>query len=294
MSPYLDSTDKSLQIAGRAEELGLERPGSFGGVYPVRINGWANVQVALKRMRSTEDEEKNGEMTRLLEKEITALKLVSHPHVLRFYGLVTFYTESGIVMPWIERGSLRRCFTHKIEVDRAQILKQIALAVAYIHSGTAVPDGSVIVHGDIHAGNVLIDDNGSALLGDFGLCKLIPPNQMASLSIRDGRPHGVIGYMAPELHDDGALRTTFTDVFAFGILIYETYAGTAPIISGKGNKNELLIAAWRNGERPSRDSISNEELTDEIWEIATGCWEHNPEKRPTMREVCEDFLLDMN
>ncbi|EJD51675.1 kinase-like protein [Auricularia subglabra TFB-10046 SS5] len=282
---YLDSTSPSLYISGDVQHLNRPRFGSFGDVFPVKIVGWSDVQVAIKCMRYSEDDENRDAMNRSLEKEITALKLVEHPHVLRFYGLVRYFGDPCIVMPWIEHGSLRRYLKTHSEANRTKILAQVALALAHLHSGTAVPEGEIIIHGDIHAGNILIDNDGTALLGDFGLCKLVPPGAEASLSLRSGRPHGDIAYMAPELHGLDARRSRATDVFAFGILIFETYAGSSP--TQLGPTKEAIVQALSDGTRPQRAEIARADLTDAIWGLACDCWKHTPGERPTMDHVVE-------
>ncbi|EJD51677.1 kinase-like protein, partial [Auricularia subglabra TFB-10046 SS5] len=226
---------------------------------------------------------------RSLEKEITALKLVQHPHVLRFYGLVSWFAEPCIVMPWIENGSLRQYLKKHPDAERATILSHVARALAHLHSGTAIPGGKILIHGDLHAGNVLIDDDGTALLGDFGLCKLVVPGAQASLSQRHVRPHGYVAYMAPELHDKDVPRSRATDVFAFGILIFETYAGVLP--TQLGPSNEAIIGAVRGGKRPQRGAVTHAGLTDGMWRLACDCWKHDPGQRPTMEEAVERIRL---
>lgn len=282
---YLDSTDASLYISGTVEPLHRPRPGSFGDVFPVRISGWSDAQVAMKCMRYSDDDAHRDAMNKWLEKEITALKLVEHPHVLRFYGLVRYFGDPCIVMPWIEYGSLRRYLKRNSEANRAKIVVQVARALAHLHSGTAIPGGEIIIHGDVHAGNILIENDDNALLGDFGLCKLVSPGEEASLSLRFGRPHGDIAYMAPELHELDALRSCGTDVFAFGILIFETYAGSSP--TQLGRTREAVVQSLCSGHRPQRAEITREDMSDDMWAVACDCWKHNPSERPNMEQVVD-------
>lgn len=271
-----------LYLTCEFKQIAKRRTGSFADVYPVKIAGQSsNLVFALKKPRCSDDEAFNQKMRGALEKEITALQLVDHPHIIKFYGLVTEFELPCVLTPWFERGNLRRHLRSHPDVDKRRILSQVAAALAHLHSGSATPDGSIIIHGDIHAGNILIDDDGNALLGDFGLCKLVPPGDLASLSQRFGMPHGAVFYMAPELHNAGARRSTASDAFAFGILIAATYnAGTTPTLASRPKGDTEIITALRAGERPSEVRGMGR-----MWQIACECWSQSPQQRPSMNSV---------
>ncbi|EJD51676.1 kinase-like protein [Auricularia subglabra TFB-10046 SS5] len=280
-SHYDDHRRPELYITGEISQVARRRNGAFADVSPVKIVGWSSKVVALKRPRYSDDESLNQKMILALEKEITALQLVTHPHIIKFHGLIREFAMPCIVMPWLEKGNLRQHLKGNPSVDKRSILGQIADALAHLHSGSATVDKSIIIHGDIHAGNILIDDRGNALLGDFGLCKLVAPGDIASLSQRRGIPDGVILYMAPELHDAGARRSTASDVFAFGILISETYnSGNVPALTSHPNGDNATINALRLGDRPLQGQGMGT-----MWKLACDCWAASPAARPGMRAV---------
>ncbi|EJD51692.1 kinase-like protein [Auricularia subglabra TFB-10046 SS5] len=271
----------NLYIAESEIVMDNSRPISagFSDVYRGHFAGRPNEAVAIKRLRYTgEDDDGNSRMDRALEKEITALMRIRHPFILSFLGLVILNYDPCIVTPWAEKGTVRKYLKGNPTADREKIVREVAAALEHLHSGNALRDGTVIVHGDIHSNNVLIGSDGSALLCDFGICKLIPPGQMASLSLRTAGPQGMVAYVAPELHSNDTLRSVKSDVFSFGMLIYDVLGGE---LSKLGPTSASIVMKLQVGIRPGRV----DGMRDELWQIACDCWENLPENRPTMQNV---------
>ncbi|EJD51703.1 kinase-like protein [Auricularia subglabra TFB-10046 SS5] len=258
-------------------------------------------QVAIKKMRymsdNTDDEsDEDGEenetnMDKALEKEVTVLmKVRQHPNILRLLGLVTIGKTPCIVTRWAAHGPLTKHLKPKTTsgtskklvlsvLDKKRLIIEVAAALVFLHSGQAMPDGSVVVHGDLHTDNVLIDTNKSAILADFGICKIIPPGCLASVSVRPGAPAGRAAYLAPELHqiNEGTLRDVGTDTYSFGMLLYEMLGGN---LSEMGNSFLAIAMEIKDGNRPARFSG----LSDNVWNLIESCW-GVPGKRPTMAIV---------
>ncbi|KAI7742387.1 hypothetical protein M8C21_015297 [Ambrosia artemisiifolia] len=173
---------------------------------------------------------------------------------------------------------------------RVNICKGIARGLAYLHQESKVK----IIHGDIKLGNVLLDENFTAKISDFGLAK--PNND------RNNDPttkiKGTRGYMAPEYAITGCL-TTKADVFSFGIVALE-------IVTGKSNSKSLkegpdydyYLIDWAIVLNETGGNL--EELVDpdlgkmyssqealHILNVALLCIEHSSSIRPTMSQVID-------
>lgn len=124
-------------------------------------------------------------------------------------------------------------------------------------------------------GNVLVAADGHALLADFGLSTLIPDGD-------GGNARGKLLYIAPELHECQAPRSSKTDVFAFGVLIWEVFSGRPPFPGLSAVAAMLAICQRR---RPARQEITRDDFTDDLWRLVNDCWAHAPSARPSMRHV---------
>ncbi|EJD37928.1 hypothetical protein AURDEDRAFT_116667 [Auricularia subglabra TFB-10046 SS5] len=89
--------------------------------------------------------------------------------------------------------------------------------------------------------------------------------------------------MAPELmRDEPEQRGTQTDVFAFGMLIFEVYSGREPFDHLARRSAAVQLAM---GRRPARTEISHGDFTLAMWHLVTACWAQDPSERPNMARV---------
>ncbi|EJD51705.1 kinase-like protein [Auricularia subglabra TFB-10046 SS5] len=256
--------------------------GGFSDVYRVynRVHGF----VAVKRFRLNEDE--RDDMEGLIAKEARVLTMITHQHILPFLGISYMDGAVCIVTPWAENGSLASYLRREPNADRLGLLVQVASALCYLHTNV----GDIIIHGDLHVDNVLISDNGCALLSDFGLSRIVPEGNSSSLYRGDSSDFriGRVVYEAPELHD-GERKSWATDVFAFGMLIFHTYAGKQPF--GAAQNYLTAVVALYRGNRPARREITRDDFSDELWGLVQRCWHHCPRERPRMPEVSR-FIME--
>ncbi|KAI4322684.1 hypothetical protein L6164_022354 [Bauhinia variegata] len=188
--------------------------GTSGRVYKGVLRG---VEVAIKKIPY---ETQHGAKEFLAE--ISSLGRLKHKNIVGFRGWCKRKRGSlMLVYDCMDNGSLdKRIFECEESMllnweERINVLKNVAHGILYLHKDWEVE----VLHRDIKAGNVLLDKDMNARLGDFGLAKLHHQEHLG-----DTRVIGTLGYMAPELVRIGSPLTA-TDVYSFGILVLEVVCG---------------------------------------------------------------------
>src|SRR6266542_2479873 len=127
------------------------------------------------------------------------------------------------------------------------------------------------IHHDLHSGNIFLhDDHYRSVIGDLGLCQRLKDNT--------DKIYGVIPYLAPEVLS-GKPCTKESDIYSFGMIMWEFTTGKKPFYDR--SHNHFLITDILKGERPQ---ITDD--TPEFYaELMKKCWDHNPENRPTAKEI---------
>ncbi len=156
-------------------------------------------------------------------REARALATVNHPNVASIYGVEEHAGDPFIVMELVEGTTLH----HKIQSrgplpipEALQIATQIAAGLQAIHARG-------VVHRDIKSPNVLVDDSGQVKIADFGLAFLPGGTRVT----REGATVGTVAYMSPE-QARGENVDHRTDLWSFGVILYEMLTGHLPFTSG--------------------------------------------------------------
>ncbi|KAG8903468.1 hypothetical protein FRB99_003246 [Tulasnella sp. 403] len=228
-------------------------------------------EVAMKRPRLDPQASNSKEMQQF-EVEADTWRSLKHEYILEFFGT---YRENGylyMISPWIPNGALSEYIKKDPRVNRARLLRETAEALAYLHNRG-------MIHGDIKASNILVSPDIHALLCDFGLSRMI--NVATATGLKGA---GTTRWQAPELWKDSPKGFT-TDIYAFGITIYEVLSGRVPY--DHLHDSGIFLAVMERGERPPKDPRSSltGESYDELWVTAEWCWQTQPEKRPSISGV---------
>ncbi|XP_038983263.1 LRR receptor kinase SERK2 isoform X1 [Phoenix dactylifera] len=282
-------TWRELQLAtewfGEKNILGQ---GGFGKVYKGVLPD--NTKIAVKRL--TDYESPGGEAAFL--REVEMISLAVHRNLLRLIGFCTTPTERLLVYPFMQNLSVAYClrdFKPGEPVLDWPTRKKVALGTArgleYLHEHC----NPKIIHRDVKAANVLLDEDFEAVVGDFGLAKLVDVRRTSVTT----QVRGTMGHIAPEYLSTGR-SSEKTDVFGYGIMLLELVTGQRAIdFSRLAEEDEvLLLDHVKKLEREKRlDAIVdrnlcmnyNDQEVEIIIQVALLCTQASPEDRPTMSEV---------
>ncbi|MFL6259748.1 MAG: protein kinase domain-containing protein [Thermoanaerobaculia bacterium] len=195
------------------ERLGAGGMGEVYQAYDERLDRW--VAVKLIRPEASENETARERFRR----EARAAARLSHPSIVQIHDIVESAESDAIVMELVEGESLaRRISRGPLPVDEAvRIGRQIAEGLAAAHA-------KGLIHRDLKPENVMITPEGHAKILDFGLAKRLEGE--ASLTL-DQRVVGTFRAMSPE-QARGLPLDHRSDLFSFGLLLYEMLSGVSP------------------------------------------------------------------
>ena len=208
----LELTGKSVKSYEIEDLLGQ---GGYGVVYRARQSAVLRevaIKVILPKYANS------PEFIRRFESEAQVVAHLEHPHIVPLYDYWREPDSAYLVMRYLRGGSLRDIIDAqgKLPSDVAgKVLEQIGSALHFAHR-------SGVVHRDVKADNILMDEDGNAYLSDFGIAK-----EVGADSGSGGNIEGTPAYLAPEQIRGGEVGPQ-SDVYAFGIMLYEMLSGKRP------------------------------------------------------------------
>ena len=206
--------------------------------------------------------------------EAKAAATLNHPNICTIYDVVEREGQLFIVMEFIDGETLRERKNNISFKQSVDIAIQIAEALAAAHE-------KGIVHRDIKPENVMLRKDGLVQIMDFGLAKM----QGVTRLTREGNTVGTIGYMSPE-QVQGFNVDHRTDIFSFGVLLYELISGQSPF---KGMHETAIIYEIVNVD-PEPVSIVKPELPADLDAILLECLAKEPDERyQSAKEIVKDL-----
>ncbi|KDQ51294.1 hypothetical protein JAAARDRAFT_185349 [Jaapia argillacea MUCL 33604] len=188
-----------------------------------------------------------------------------------------------MISPWASNGDCMRYLERHPETRRLPLVSLVADALRYLHSGEA---GFTYIHGDLKGNNVLISDDGQALLADFGLSRYADKMQLMSQTMSNISNHGHVHFVAPELLVTDTRPTKESDVYAFGCLIIQIFTGDLPF----ANCSVVRVMHLKGtGEckppRPESQELLAAGLDDKMWFLVERCLDYESSLRPLIGDV---------
>jgi serine/threonine protein kinase/tetratricopeptide (TPR) repeat protein len=218
------------------------------------------------------------------KRERQVLASLEHPNIARLLDGGTAQTgEPYFVMEYIPGVPITQfCQEKQLSVaDRLRLFLPVCAAVTYAHS-------RFVVHRDLKPGNILVEENGTPRLLDFGICKLLLANPMeAAETMTQGMGMMTPDYASPE-QVRGEPVTVASDTYSLGAVLYELLTGTRPHKIGKYTPIELERSIC---ETPTvRASAVRPELRGDIDNILMRAMAKDPARRyGTVEQFAEDI-----
>jgi eukaryotic-like serine/threonine-protein kinase len=253
-------------VAGRYRIVALLGRGGMGEVYRADDTRLGQA-VALKFLPPALASDRNR-LARLVD-EVRIGRQISHPNVCRLYDLTEAEGHRFLVMEYVDGE------------DLASLLRRIgrlpgdkALEIArHVCAGLAAAHDRGVIHRDLKPANVMIDGHGHARIADFGVATLA--DQVAG-----GEIVGTPAYMSPE-QLAGERSSRRSDVFALGLVLYETFTGRRPFDASSVEELKALHA----GAKPSPVSGFGRDVEPAVAQLIQRCLARDPAQRPESARV---------
>ncbi|OGF67478.1 MAG: hypothetical protein A2Y62_16225 [Candidatus Fischerbacteria bacterium RBG_13_37_8] len=265
--------DKILETISRYEIKGVLGKGSMGVVYKA-YDPVLEREVAIKTIEPYFESDKK-ELDRFIERfkrEAVAAGKLSHPNIITIYDYGSVDDKTPyIVMELIRGKTLKQYFEENIRFDFAAITKiivQIARALDYAHK-----EG--IVHRDIKPANIMLLDDYTVKIADFGIARM-PHSELT----RTGEILGTPNYMSPE-QIIGVPADSRVDLFSLGVILYQLFTGEKPFIGETFSSLAYRIVH----ENPLAPKVLNPSISEDINAITMGLLEKDKNNRPSLEEV---------
>ncbi|KAF8037888.1 hypothetical protein BT93_B0659 [Corymbia citriodora subsp. variegata] len=285
-----DELKKATNNFDPAEELG---DGGFGTVFKGKLRDGR--VVAVKRLY-----ESNYKRVEQFVNEVEILTRLRHPNLVSLYGctsrqshrllLVYEYVPNGTVADHINGDSAKPGLPPWS--TRLNIAIETANALVYLHA-------SDVIHRDVKTNNILLNENFSVKVADFGLSRLFPFN----VTHVSTAPQGTPGYVDPEYHQCYQL-TEKSDVYSFGVVLMELIS-SLPAVDITRHRHEINLSALATNKIRSQalhelvdqnlgfdTDYRTGEMITAVAELGFQCLQESHEMRPSMNEVL-DTLKDI-
>ena len=273
------------QTIAHYELLGKIGEGGMGDVYKAMDKKLDRI-VALKVLPVGHNRE---EYRQRFAREAKAASALNHPNIVTIYEFGSEGKMDYIAMEYVEGFTLHTLLAeHKEPLPKLlEYARQAALAIGKAHAAG-------IVHRDLKPANIMITPDGVVKILDFGLASLVRPEQPFDLDAtrlqeltRAGAIIGTPPYMSPE-QAMGERTDPRTDIFSFGIILYEIVCGRRPF----GGVSSYLTLHQVTEENPIPVKEANPQLPDALASLVEKCLSKKREERPQVMAEVERALAE--
>ncbi|CAH8357314.1 unnamed protein product [Eruca vesicaria subsp. sativa] len=245
-----------------------------------------NSIVAIKKARLGD----NSQVEQFIN-EVLVLSQINHRNVVKLLGccletevplLVYEFINSGTLFDHLHGSLFGPSLTWE---HRLRIAVEIAGTLAYLHSSASIP----IIHRDVKTANILLDENLTAKVADFGASRLIPMDKEQLTTM----VQGTLGYLDPEYYNTGLLNEK-SDVYSFGVVLMELLSGQKALCFERPLQSKHLVHYIASAMKENRlhEVIDEKVINGNNWKeieeavrVAMECTRVTGEERPLMTEV---------
>lgn len=297
---YFESTiligNKHLHVPSSELQFNeLVGRGNFSEVFSGEFRG---ERVAVKRLHVS----LHGQLRYMdmMKNEISLMAKFSHPNIIKLIGACVIRPHICLVLEWGHRGNLEELLqrghqrhaqlpsspSSSLHVSPLGLTSEHLLGLASdVASGMAYAHAQQVYHRDIRASNVLVTEDWTAKICDWGLSFSVHRRTGCQAQSPSHQAIGSLRWMAPEVFRCEGVSEK-SDVFSFGMLLFEMLCeGEHPFASVSPREAATLAASGQTPSFPSPTSPTAEHLT----EVAQTCLAVAPADRPTFAELCLIF-----
>ncbi|KAK7405328.1 hypothetical protein VNO78_06556 [Psophocarpus tetragonolobus] len=261
--------------------------GGFGSVYKGKLR--SGLDVAIKMLTKSEASGQD------FINEVATIGRIHHMNIVRLIGYCVQGEKCALVYEYMPNGSLDKHIFSKgdntsLSYEKTyEISLGIARGIAYLHQDCDVQ----ILHFDIKPHNILLDDNFTPKVSDFGLAKLFP---IKDKSIVLTAARGTLGYMAPELFYKNIGGVSYkADIYSFGMLLMEMGSKRRNSNPHVEHSSQNYFPFWIYDQFKEAKDIDMDDLASEndkilvkkMFMVALWCIQLKPNDRPSMKKVVE-------
>ncbi|KAI3677563.1 hypothetical protein L6452_36829 [Arctium lappa] len=283
------STEQLQKATDNYSEERIIGRGGYGVVYKGILPD--KHVVAIKKSKLVD-----GTQSEQFINEVLILTQVIHRNVVKLLGCCLEEEVPVLVYEFISNNTL---FYHIHHIsggmswlswqNRLRIAAEAAGALGYLHSQATMP----IIHRDVKSTNILLDDNYTTKISDFGASRLVPldHDQVTTLV------QGTLGYLDPQYFNTSQL-TDKSDVYSFGVVLAELITGQKPLCVDRTNQEKNLATYFVKSMKENRlyeivePRVLREgtfEQLQAVGELVKRCLKLEGDDRPTMKEVAMEL-----
>ncbi|XP_028787997.1 cysteine-rich receptor-like protein kinase 2 [Neltuma alba] len=280
--------DLKAMTKGFKDKLG---EGGFGTVYKGKSKSGHDVAVKMLGKSKANGQE--------FISEVATIGRIHHVNVVHLIGFCVDSSKRALVYEFMSNGSLDKYIFSKQEGNPLSYHKMydislgVAHGIAYLHHGCDMQ----ILHFDIKPHNILLDDDFTPKISDFGLARLYSVDD-SIVTLTAAR--GTIGYMAPELFYKNIGGVSYkADVYSFGMLLMEMASRRKNLNPHVEHSSQLYFPLWIYDQFDEEKDIEIEDLTKDekdlakkMFIVALWCIQLKPTDRPSMSKVIEMLEAD--
>ena len=260
--------------------------GGYGSVYKGKLQ--SGHLVAIKMLGNSKG---NGQE---FINEVATIGRIHHENVVQLIGYCVEGLKRALIYEFMPNSSLDKyIFSQEGNIplsieETYNISLGVARGIEYLHRGCDMQ----ILHFDIKPHNILLDENFTPKVSDFGLAKLYPIDD-SIVSLTAAR--GTLGYIAPELFYKNIGGVSYkADIYSFGMLLLETASKRKNLNAFAEHSGQIYFPTWVYGQFNEGNDIEMEDATEEEKKtvkkmiiVALWCIQMKPSDRPSMNKVVE-------
>ncbi|KAL5788926.1 hypothetical protein ACOSP7_005875 [Xanthoceras sorbifolium] len=239
--------------------------GSYGDLYR---GTYCSQEVAIKVLKP---ERLNSDLQKEFAQEVYIMRKVRHKNVVQFIGACTKPPSLCIITEFMSGGSVYDYLHKQKGVFKLPSLLKVAIDVSkgmnYLHQNN-------IIHRDLKAANLLMDENEVVKVADFGVARVKAQSGVMTAET------GTYRWMAPEVIEHKPYDHK-ADIFSFGVVLWELLTGKLPY--EYLTPLQAAVGVVQKGLRPTIPKNTNPKLA----ELLERCWQQDPARRPDFSEITE-------